>query len=94
MPVLVAMVPRKATTKQTSQMKNNKKKLRQNSSSGSKLPKSKKELFDKGSFSFCLLNRSKWSEEHIIILDIDIDNIVESIWCISNIPNSEDNMVT
>ena len=93
MPVLVAMVPKKATIKQTSQMKNNKKQSPQNSSSGLKLPKSKKELFDKSSF-FCLFNRSKWSEEHIIILDIDIDNIVESIWCISNIPNSEDDMIT
>ena len=56
MPVLVAMVPKKATIKQKSQMKNNKKKSPQNSSSGSKLPKSKKELFDESSFSFCLLN--------------------------------------
>lgn len=59
----------------------------------SKLPKSKKNSLIRVLF-FCLFNRSKWSEEHIIMLDIDIDNIVESIWCISNIPNSEDDMIT
>lgn len=56
MPGLVAMVPKKATAKQTSQMRNNKKKSPQNSSSGSKLPKSKKELLPKSSFLFNLEN--------------------------------------
>ena len=93
MPGLAAMVRKKVITKRTSQMRNNKKKSPQNSSNGSKHLKSKKERFEKCSFSFRLFNCSKWSKEHIIILDIDVNNIVESIWGISNIPNSKDDMV-